>query len=47
MAETRGVIEGLYESLITKELAARLSARGDLVPHEPGVDDADPPEVFA
>ncbi|MDQ2757342.1 MAG: DUF3427 domain-containing protein [Actinomycetota bacterium] len=47
MAENRGVIEGLYESLITQELAARLSSRGDLVPDEHGVNDADQPEVFA
>ena len=47
MAQTRGVIEGLYESLITQELAARLAAHGDLVPDEHGVDDADQPEVYA
>jgi len=43
----RGIIEGLYESLVTRELLARLADRADLRPVEADVDDADQPEVLA
>lgn len=43
----RGMIEGLYESLVTRELLTRLSGRADLEPAWGDVDDADQPEVLA
>ncbi|MQW76076.1 DUF3427 domain-containing protein [Nocardioides sp. dk4132] len=39
--------EGLYESIITTELATRLQGLADLSPHELAVDPADEPHVVA
>ncbi len=42
-----GLLEGLYESLITHELESRLVADTSRVADRAGVDDADAPEVLA
>ena len=41
------IVEGLYESLITRELLARLTGRDDLTLAEAVIDDADQPEVLS
>lgn len=47
MTSGGSIVEGLYESLITRELLARLTGRDDLTLAEAAIDDADQPEVLS
>ena len=47
MAGDEGIVEGLYESLITRELERRIAATPGLDFGEGAIADADEPEIFS